>query len=147
MSPFRPIRRLSLLAASSVLLASASVACGSDGPTQPSSVAGAYVATTFRVAPAGQSTIDVLAGGGTLSINIAADNSTTGSLTLPASLAGSTTSLSMAGTAVVSGSTIKFQQTADTFVRDLTFTISGNTLSATNQTAGGATFSVTLTKQ
>ena len=146
MSPFRSIRRLSLLAASSVLLASASVACGSDGPTQPS-VAGAYVATTFRVTPAGQPMIDVLAGGGTLSINIAADNSTTGSLTLPASLAGSTTSLTMAGTAVVSGSTIKFQQTADTFVRDLTFTISGNTLSATNQTVGGATFNVTLTRQ
>lgn len=91
--------------------------------------------------------IDVLAQGGTLSINIASDNSTTGTLTLPASVAGSPVTLSMAGTAVVTGSTVKFQQPGDTFVRDLTFTVSGNTLAVANQSAGGSTFTVTLTKQ
>ena len=129
-------------------MASASTACGSDSPTQASSpIAGTYVATVLRVTPTGQPTIDVLAQGGTLSITIAADNTTTGSLTLPASLAGSAVSLSMAGTAVVSGSTVTFQQPGDTFVRDLTFTISGNTLSVANQAAGSQTFTVTLTKQ
>jgi hypothetical protein len=148
MNPLRSFRRTSMLTASSILFSSASIACGSDSPTQSSSpVAGAYVATVFRVTPAGEPTIDVLAQGGTLSITIAADNTTTGSLTLPASIAGTDLSLSMAGTAVVSGSTVTFQQLGDTFVRDLTFTVSGNTLSVANQLAGDATFTLTLTKQ
>lgn len=147
MNSLRSIRRFTVLAASSVLLSAAAVACGSDSPTQPSAVAGAYVATVFRVTPAGQPMIDVLAQGGTLSINIASDNSTTGTLTLPASVAGSPVTLSMAGTAVVTGSTVKFQQPGDTFVRDLTFTVSGNTLAVANQSAGGSTFTVKLTKQ
>jgi hypothetical protein len=139
---------MSVLAASSILFASASMACGSDSPTQVSSpVAGTYLATEFLVTPAGEPTIDVLAQGGTLSITIAADNRTSGSLTLPASIAGTDISLSMAGTAVVSGSTVTFQQPGDTFVRNLTFTVSGNTLSVTNQSTGTATFTVTLTKQ
>jgi len=147
MNPLRSIRHFTVLAASSVLFSAAS-ACGSDSPTQTSSsVAGAYVATVFRVTPDGQPTIDVLAQGGTLSINIASDNSTTGTLMLPASLFGSPLSLSMTGTAVVSGSTVTFQQPGDTFVRDLTFTVAGNTLVVANQRAGDATFDVTLTKQ
>ena len=147
MKTLRPLRRLFALSASSVMLASGFIACGSDSPTQSSPVAGSYVATVFRVTPAGQPLIDVLAQGGTLSITIASDNSTTGTLSLPASVAGSPLSVSMAGTAVVSGSTVKFQQAGDTFVRDLTFTIAGNTLTAINQSAGGATFTITLTKQ
>jgi hypothetical protein len=48
---------------------------------------------------------------------------------------------------VQSGNTVHFQQSIDTFVRDLTFTIVGTSLQATNQVAGGASFTITLTRQ
>ena len=121
--------------------------CGSDSPSQPSSLAGTYVATVFRVTPTGESTIDVLAAGGSLSVTIASDNTASGSLSIPASVAGTPFTASMAGTVVQSGSTVQFQQTADTFVRDLTFTIVGNTLQATSQVAGAGSFTITLTRQ
>jgi hypothetical protein len=101
----------------------------------------------FQLTPAGQPPIDVLAQGGTLSITIAADNSTTGSISLPASVAGAPFDASLSGTAVVSGNTVHFQQSADTFVRDITFTIVGSSLQATNQVAGSASFTITLTRQ
>jgi len=121
--------------------------CGSDSPSQPSSLAGTYVATVFRVTPTGQPPIDVLAQGGTLSITIASDNTASGTLSLPASVAGTAFSASMAGTVVQTGTTVRFEQTADTFVRDLTFTVVGNTLQTTSQVAGAGSFTITLTRQ
>ena len=121
--------------------------CGSDSPNQPSSIAGVYTATVFRVTPTGQPTIDVLAQGGSLSITIASDNTASGTLSLPASVAGTPFNASMTGTVVQTGTTVRFEQTADTFVRDLTFTVIGNTLQATNQVAGVGSFTITLTRQ
>jgi len=121
--------------------------CGSDSPSHPSSLAGTYVATVFRVTPTGESTIDVLAAGGSLSVTIASDNTASGSLSIPASVAGTPFTASMAGTVVQSGSTVQFQQTADTFVRNLTFTIVGNTLQATSQVAGAGSFTITLSRR
>ena len=121
--------------------------CGSDTPSQPSSIAGTYTATVFRVTPTGQPPIDVLAQGGSLSVAIASDNTASGSLSLPASVAGTPFSASMAGTVVQTGTAVKFQQTADTFVRDLTFNIVGNTLQTTDQVAGVGSFTITLTRQ
>lgn len=121
--------------------------CGSDAPNQPSSIAGAYTATVFRVTPTGQPTIDVLAQGGSLSVTIASDKTASGSLSLPASVAGSPFTASMTGTVVQTNGTVRFEQTADSFVRDLMFTIVGNTLQATNQVAGSASFTVTLSRQ
>jgi hypothetical protein len=121
--------------------------CGSDAPTQQASIAGAYAATVFRVTPTGQPPIDVLAQGGSLSVTIASDNTASGSLSLPASVAGTPFSASMAGTVVQTGTTVKFQQTADTFVRDLTFNIVGNTLQTTDQVAGVGSFTITLTRR
>ena len=40
-----------------------------------------------------------------------------------------------------------FAQAADTFVRDLTWSVGTNTLSATNQRAGAGVFTITLTRQ
>ena len=129
------------------LSSAASSGCGSDTPSQPSALAGTYTATVFRVTPTGQATIDVLAQGGSLSITIASDNTASGTLSLPASIAGAPFSASMTGTVVQTGNTVRFEQTADTFVRDLTFTIVGNTLQATNQVAGVGSFTITLTRQ
>lgn len=121
--------------------------CKSDS-TSPPPIAGTYTATTLSVTPSGQSSIDVLAQGGTLSITIAADNSTTGTLYLPSSVTGGAPmTASMAGTAVRSGSAVRFQQSADTFVRDLVFTLSGTSLQVTNQTVATATYTVVLKRQ
>ena len=137
------VRVLALLTLSSAWLSG----CGSDTPNQPSSIAGAYTATVFRVTPTGQPTIDVLAQGGSLSVTIASDNTANGSLSIPASVAGTPFTASMTGTVAQTGTTVRFEQTPDTFVRDLTFTVVGNTLQATNQTAGVASFTITLTRQ
>jgi hypothetical protein len=123
------------------------LACG-DGTSPSTSLAGSYVATDFRVTPTGQASIDVLGAGGTLSIAIAANNTTTGSLNVPGSVTGGAPfTASMAGTAMLSGSTVTFQQSADTFVRDLSWTRSGTTLSVTNQAAGSATYTIVLMRQ
>lgn len=128
--------------------ATAMMACGDDNPTEPAALAGSYRATTFRVTPTGQPTADILVQGGSLSITIADNGSTTGSLVVPATLGGGPAlNASMAGTVVRSGNSVQFQQSADTFVRDLTFTVNGSTLQATDQQAGGARFTVTLTRQ
>ena len=89
----------------------------------------------------------MLAQGGTLTLSIAADNTTTGTISLPASILGTAFSEDLSGTAVQSGNTVHFEQSTDTFVRDLTFTIVGTSLQATNQTAGVASFTITLTRQ
>jgi hypothetical protein len=121
------------------------IACG--GNTGPSlTLPGTYVASVFRVTPTGQALIDVLAAGGTLSITVASDNSTTGSLSIPASLnAGTPFIADMAGTATLNGSSVHFQQASDSFVKDLTWTLGTNL--TVNQTISGATYTITLTRQ
>ena len=148
MRPIRSAARQRVRALAFVALSSAwSVGCGSDTPNQPSPIAGAYTATVFQVTPTGQPTIDVLAQGGSLSVSIASDNSASGSLSLPASVTGGAPfTASMTGTAVQTGTTVRFEQTADTFVRDQTCTVVGNTLQATNQVAGSASFTITLSR-
>jgi hypothetical protein len=122
----------------------AATACSS---TDANPLAGSYVATTFQVTPTGESMIDVLAYGGSLGITIAGDNSTSGTLVIPASLAGAVFTESMAGTAVRAGNTVTFTQSSDTFVRNLAFTVKESTLEAVNQSLTGATFTVVLTRQ
>jgi hypothetical protein len=97
-------------------------ACGGDDPTDsPPVLAGSYVATQFLVTPTGQAAINVLTSGGSLVITIATSGATSGSLVVPASLTGGQSeTIAMSGAAVRSGNTVTFQQTADSFVRDLT---------------------------
>ncbi len=131
-----------------LFLIGAIINCSSDEPTTPTLSAGTYSATTFRAVPTGQAPIDVLAAGGSLSVTIAADKSTTGTLNLPASVTGGAPfTATMTGTAVQTGSTVQFQQTADTFVRNLTWQLGTNTLTVVDQTAGGASFTITLKRQ
>lgn len=149
MSYARSIRRSTVMLAALVGLGSAAACGGSDSvpTTTTPSITGTYQATVFQVTPIGQPMIDVLARGGTLSLVIAADNSTTGSISLPPSILGSPFSANLTGTAVQTGNTVQFQQTDDTFVRDLTFTVVGTTLEARNQSAGIGTFTIVLTRQ
>lgn len=133
---------------SAAVLAVGTLPACSDSTAEPTSIAGSYQATTLQVTPDSEPVIDVLAKGGTLSLTIASNNTTTGALTIPGSLTedGRPIVEDLAGTAVRSGNTVRFQQSGDTFVRDLTFTVSGGRLQTT-QTLSGATYSITLTRQ
>lgn len=112
----------------SVIILLALPSC-SDGPTGVATVAGAYVATFFTYSQQGLAPTDILAAGGTLSMTLAADGTTTGQLFVPAALNGGTDlTENMAGTFSLNADTVRFSQTADTFVRDVAFIVSGRTL-------------------
>jgi len=106
-------------------------ACGSSSDPDSLAFAGDYDASVMIVTAAGLHPVDLLAGGSSLTISIAGDSSVTGHLFIPAAITG-TGDLDddLAGTASATVSTISFDQTADTFVRDLTFTRHRDYLSA-----------------
>src|SRR6266566_4781292 len=122
--------RRSVLVTLPLLLA----ACGDDS-TGPASVAGQYAATT-----------DVLAAGGSLTITLTANGTTPGQLFVPAALNGGTPlTASMDGTFTLSNGVVTFSQAADTFVRDMPFTVLGKTL-AGSKDFSGTTVTVVLTR-
>jgi hypothetical protein len=129
-----------------VLLVAVSGGC--HKVTDPDPRIGTYLATTLIVTPSGQSPMNVIARGGTLGLNIANNFVTAGSLILPPTVTGGAAlSESMAGIADTTGGKIRFVQTADTFVRDLTFTMVENRLEALNQTVAGTSYTVVLNRQ
>ena len=116
--------------------------------TDPDPLVGTYLATTFLVTPSGQGVLNVLALGGTLGLNVANNYVTSGTLIVPASVnGGSTFTASLAGTATRTGSSVRFTQSADIFVRDLTFTLAENRLEAVDQVVGGTRYNIILTRQ
>ncbi len=121
--------------------------CSDDDGTDISDVAGSYEATTFVVTPDGEGPIDVLAAGGFINITINSNGTTTGDMFLPASVAGTDQAFSMDGTASIVGSEqVAFDQVADSFFRELTFTIEAEELVVLEQRAGSAVFTITLTR-
>lgn len=121
-------------------------ACESDSTGPEGPLEGTYTATYFRITPAGEAEADVIAAGGSLTINIAENNTTTGQLIVPSSITGGQTA-SMAGAATLSGSVVTFQQTANTFVRDLSWTRTALGLNVNEQLLDGVEYTITLTKQ
>jgi len=112
----RRLRRLTLLPA--LALASA---CENSVSIEPDVVPGSYVATSFVVTQTGSPSVDVLAKGGSLLINIAANDSISGLLVLPDGLPGA-----QAGAANMKGKlirrsdgTFQFDQEANTFIEVL----------------------------
>jgi hypothetical protein len=123
------------------------VVAGGGCSTEPSEVSGTWVATVFSVTPSGEAPIDLLAAGATLTIIIDAENRTTGSLAIPAGIGGPEPfSASMDGTAIVTETTVRFIQGADSFVPDLVWSRGALTLTVTNQSLGGDTWTITLTR-
>lgn len=90
----------------------ATFACGGEvaAPTTPA-VVGTYTATTFTLTRDG-TTLDELAEGVSLTITLAPDGTTSGSLDVP-----ELPPISMAGTWSVKGDTVTFSQPVETFVR------------------------------
>jgi hypothetical protein len=121
---------------------------GCRGATDPDPLVGTFLATTFQVTPSGQGMINVLTSGGTLGFNVANNFVVTGTLILPAAVTGGAPfTASMAGTAVRTGTSVQLTQSADTFVRNLTFTLVENRLEAVNQVVAGTTYNIILTRQ
>jgi hypothetical protein len=142
----RPNRLVSALLA---LVLAAVGAC--RGSTDPHPLTGTWLATTFQVTPAGQGQKNVLAAGGTLGVNIVPIDSTfltTGTVILPASVTGAAPfTASLAGTAVEFGNTVRFATAADSFMKDLAFTLVENRLEAVNQVVAGTNYNIVLTRQ
>jgi len=87
-----------------------------DVPATIANVAGAYEATQFTGGG-----FDVLALGGSLTLTLGTDGSLAGLMHIPAA-AGGPLDADMVGTYTLSGSSLTFDQSADTFVRDATWT-------------------------
>jgi hypothetical protein len=102
------------------------VACGGSDSTSPSTnLAGSYTATQF-VTTGSSGQTNQLQIGSTLVINLASNGTTTGHLHLAAQGGNPVFDYDMAGTWAQTGSTVAFSQTADTFVRNIPFTVVAN---------------------
>lgn len=120
LAPLQRLRRraLALAAVPALVLASA---CDNDVSIEGDVLAGSYAATSFLVTPSGQPTVDVIAKGGSLTITIAGDSSTTGLLSLPAGVLspqGGTASMAGRVSQRADGS-FRFTQLEDTFIEQL----------------------------
>ena len=138
------LRRLAFISAAVVSTAGCS---GGEAIVLPTiDITGNYVATYFHVTPTGKPTIDVLARGGSLTMTIAANKATSGTLIIPQDVFGSAQNLSMAGTVVQNGHSVQFVQSVDSFVRQLGWLAGGGTI-ATDVNDGSARVEVLLTRQ
>jgi hypothetical protein len=122
------------------------VACGDDAfsPTVEN-VSGSYTAQTFTATTVA-GTIDLLALGAEVSVTLEEDGDTTGELFVPGGgEGGEDLEADLVGTWTLSGSTVTFNQEADTFLRDVEFTAGEDALTAEGEFSG-QTLQVVLTK-
>jgi hypothetical protein len=121
-------------------------ACGGDSfsPTVDN-VAGSYSASTFTLTtPSG--TTNLLAVGAAVDVTLAADGTTTGRLFVPGGAeGGGDLEADLAGTWTLTGNTVTFNQSADTFIRDVEFTAGANRLTSEG-IFGGQTIRLVLTR-
>ena len=143
--------RHSIKRASAIVAVCATVAaCGGDStsPTPSSTVAGSYTATEF-VTTGGSGQRNELLAGSSLDIQLNADGTTTGHLHVAASGSTPAFDADMAGTWAQTGNVIRFSQSADTFVRNMNFTLDSNGsrwLLIGDQGFSGTRIQVTLTQ-
>jgi hypothetical protein len=139
------LRRLAIAFVPGLLI---TAACKNDVSIEADVLAGSYAATSFLVTPNGQPTVDVIAKGGSLTITIAGDSSTTGLLSLPAGvLSPQGGTASMAGRVFqrVDGSFRFSQPTEDTFIEQLVWQQFTGALVSTSFVAN-TQFQITLRK-
>ncbi len=118
---------------------------GTDGPTM-ADVAGSYAATTFTSQDSTGLT-DWLQQGASVTLMLTASGATTGHLFVPGGAEnGADLDADMAGTWALHADTVRFSQTADTFVRDMPFVFGNNQLSG-QDTYSGTVVRLVLTKQ
>ncbi|HEX8363582.1 MAG TPA: hypothetical protein VF613_25905 [Longimicrobium sp.] len=134
MTPKYRTRSLALLVA---LLA----AC--DGGTDSEPITGDYSATTLSVSENGTTT-NFLSRGVSLEITLNADSTTTGRLLAPDPT--EPVDASLAGLWSLRGDTVRFQHSADTFVRDMPFVVRDGRLEGDRTFGDGSRYRVTLSK-
>lgn len=100
------------------------LACGGDKPTDlsPPDLAGTYTATEF-VTTGSSGQTNQLQAGSSLNITLNSNGTTTGHLHLAASGPNPVFDADMAGTWTHVGNIVHFTQAADTFVRNMDFTV------------------------
>ncbi len=126
-------------------LAALALAACDDDPAAPAAPDGAYEATAWTGIESGTTT-DILAAGGVFDIVLTAQGTTTGRLFIPGSVTGEGDfDSNLAGTWTQTGSVIEFHHAADTFVRDMAFTVQGFNLVG-DRTFGDLRIRVTLTR-
>jgi hypothetical protein len=124
------------------------IACGSDSTAPRSPLVGSYNAILFVTTGSSGQTNQIQAGS-TLSINLAANGSTTGHLHIVASGGYPALEADMAGTWTQTGSSVTFSQAADTFVRNMTFAVTAAGSSwqlVGNQVFSGTQIQITLSQ-
>ena len=120
---------------------------GDDNPFSPTvaNVAGTYNATLFT-ATNSTGTLNLLSLGATVHVVLNPDGTTTGHLFVPdLGQEDGELDADLTGTWTLSGSTVTFSQTADTFIRDVEFTASQNSLESEG-TFDGTTLHLALAK-
>ena len=121
----------SLLGAPTALaLAVVLIGCGDDDSFSPTveNVSGSYSAASFTLTTVA-GTVDLLALGADVTAVLAPDGTTTGHLSVPGGgEGGEDIEADLTGTWTLSGTTVTFTQTSDTFIRDAEFTAGENTL-------------------
>jgi len=102
---------------------------GPNGVASPGSgAAGAYAATAFTLSQGGPEE-DLLAQGSAVTLTLLADGTTTGHMFVPGALTGGADfDEDLDGTWTQNGDAVRLQHSADTFLRDIDLTVSGNTL-------------------
>lgn len=140
------LNRLSLSVVVATLVLSG-IACGGDNTTAPPpTVAGNYTATQWVTTGTSGQTNQLVAGS-TLSLTLAANGTTSGHLHVAASGSNPAFDADMAGTWAESNNKVTISQSADTFVRNLTFNVvaNGNRWSlSTDQVVSGTRIQLTL---
>ena len=128
-----------------LLAVAALLACSDAFKPNIENVAGAYNLQSLITTDVTDTT-DWVAAGTTLSLALNRNGTTTGHIFAPgAGAGGSDFEADLAGTWTLTGDTVRFTQTADTFLRDMAFTAGENRLSG-DQTFGGTRIRALLTK-
>ena len=122
-----------------------------ESTSPPDAAIGNYTAVTFTTTPTGGSARNEIAAGSTLTLNLVGDGSTSGHLHVAAPTAGSPPfDADMAGTWVQNGSIVDVSQGADTFVRNMPFTLTAGPTAnrdlVGDETFNGVRIQVTLRK-
>ena len=121
---------------------------GDDNPFSPTvaNVAGTYNASQFTASDTELGDFNLLALGATVHVVLNPDGTTTGHIFVPdVGQEDGAVDADLTGTWTLSGSTVTFSQTADTFIRDVEFTAAQNSL-ASEGTINGTTIHLTLAK-
>ncbi len=124
------------------------VACD-DPISPPDPLIGTYVAEVFLVRPYVGFELDVLALGGSLVVTIdddGDDNSVSGTLVMPPFVLGGPLITDLDGNARLVGHKVIFDLDEDSFVRDVTWSLTAAGLVVINVTSDSAIYTVQLTR-